>query len=410
VDGTTPTYALNGGLDNAFFSINATTGALTFQVARDYETKSDTGVSDSNGVYAVTGVPTGAYTLTPSKPDGANGISAYDASLVLRHAAGLATLTGNAAVAADADKSGAINSMDAFYLLQKAVDLLPLPFPGAGELWTFSPASRSYPSLTANQTGQDFTGILLGDVSGNWSLSGSSLMAPSGGSREPKDGSPPVVLALRSLTTRSNGTQVWLLANVTEPGMYSLDLKLRYNATTNWVARVQAGAFAGGLALAANTESPGVVRAAFAGALPLQGIGAMLLLSLTNSSGGDFVIEGAQVNEGAVAVAVDDAQFDRDSDGDGATDWLEIRAGTDALERSSVFAFKDVQANPDGSRVLTWFSVPGKQYQLLYQDEASAPDWLPVGGEVTADGPTSSRVDTSAAGAAHRLYRVRLVE
>ena len=370
-----------------------------------------TGTSGSNGTFTVAGADAGNYMLTPAKSDGVNGISAYDASLVLQHDAGLITLSGRAAIAADVNKSGQITAFDAFYILQKAVDLITLPFPGAGQVWVFDPANRSYTGLSSSQAGQDFTGILLGDVSGNWSPSGSSLIPPSGGSsRGSKDGSPPVVLALRSLTTRSDGTQVGLLANVSEPWLYSLDLKLRYNATTNWVARVQAGGFAGGLALAANADAPGVVRAAFAGALPLRGIGAMLLLSLTNSSGGDFVIESAQVNEGAVAVVVDKTQFDRDSDGDGVTDWLEIRAGTDALDRSSLFAFKDAQANPDGSRVLTWSSVPGKRYQLLYQDEASASDWLPVGGEVTADGLLCSRVDTSAASAAHRLYRVRLLE
>jgi hypothetical protein len=367
-----------------------------------------TGTSGSNGTFTVAGADAGNYTLTPARSDDVNGISAYDASLVLQHDAGLITLSGRAATAADVNKSGQITAFDAFYILQKAVDLITLPFPGAGQVWVFDPANRSYTGLSSSQVGQDFTGILLGDVSGNWSMPALSPLG--GGTREPKDASPPVVLALRSLTTRSNGTQLWLLANVPEPGLYSLDLKLRYKATTNWVARVQAGAFAGGLALAANADAPGVVRAAFAGALPLRGIGAMLLLSLTNSSGGDFVIESAQVNEGAVAVVVDETQFDRDRDGDGVTDWLEIRAGTDALDRSSLFAFKDVQANPDGSRVLTWSSVPGKQYQLLYQDEASAPNWLPVGGEVTADGLLCSRVDTSAASAVHRLYRVGLLE
>ena len=127
------------------------------------------GVTDSNGLYSVAGVPAGAYTLTPAKSDGVNGISAFDASLVLRHAVGLTNLTGNAAVAADVDKSGTINAMDAFYILQYTVGLLPLPFPGAGGVWAFSPATRSYAALASDQSAQDFTAVLLGDVSGNWS-------------------------------------------------------------------------------------------------------------------------------------------------------------------------------------------------------------------------------------------------
>ncbi|HIP96038.1 MAG TPA: serine protease, partial [Anaerolineae bacterium] len=127
-----------------------------------------TGQSDATGAYTVSGAPAGAYTLIPSKSDGVNGITAYDASLVLQHAAGLITLSGHAATAADVNKSGAINSMDAFYILQKAVDLITLPFPGAGVVWDFAPPSRAYANLNSDQTGQDFTAILLGDVSGNW--------------------------------------------------------------------------------------------------------------------------------------------------------------------------------------------------------------------------------------------------
>lgn len=72
--------------------------------------------------------------------------------------------------------------MDAFYILQKAVDLIPLPFPGAGVIWTLAPASRAYSNLSANQTGQDFTAVLLGDISGNWSASpvAASVGTPAG--------------------------------------------------------------------------------------------------------------------------------------------------------------------------------------------------------------------------------------
>ena len=51
--------------------------------------------------------------------------------------------------------------MDAFYILQKAVDLITLPFPGAGVVWDFSPPSHSYINLSSDQTGQDFTAVLL---------------------------------------------------------------------------------------------------------------------------------------------------------------------------------------------------------------------------------------------------------
>lgn len=152
------------------------------------------------------------------------------------------------------------------------------------------------------------------------------------------------------------------------------------------------------------------MQVALAGALPLQGIGVLLVLSSTNGGIGDIAIESAMVNEGHTTVAVDETLFDDDSDGDGMTDWMEIRAGTDPRDRSSVFALKSFTLNSDGSRVLTWSSVPGKRYCLLFQDEVVAPNWLPLGGEITATGSVSSGKDTAALGASTRLYRVRLLE
>ncbi|WP_374498923.1 DUF4347 domain-containing protein [Zoogloea sp.] len=51
VDGGTPTYTLSGGVDQARFSINSSTGALSFLSAPNYESPTDTG---SNNVYDVT--------------------------------------------------------------------------------------------------------------------------------------------------------------------------------------------------------------------------------------------------------------------------------------------------------------------------------------------------------------------
>jgi Ca2+-binding RTX toxin-like protein len=49
-DGTTPTYLISGGADAAFFSIDPTSGALTFLSAPDFELPAD---ADHNGVYEV---------------------------------------------------------------------------------------------------------------------------------------------------------------------------------------------------------------------------------------------------------------------------------------------------------------------------------------------------------------------
>jgi phosphoheptose isomerase len=51
VDGGTPAYTLSGGLDQARFAINSSTGALSFSTAPDYEAPTDSG---ADNVYDVT--------------------------------------------------------------------------------------------------------------------------------------------------------------------------------------------------------------------------------------------------------------------------------------------------------------------------------------------------------------------
>ena len=51
VDGGTPSYSINGGADAALFSINSTSGTLTFNSVPDFETPTDVG---ANNIYEVT--------------------------------------------------------------------------------------------------------------------------------------------------------------------------------------------------------------------------------------------------------------------------------------------------------------------------------------------------------------------
>ena len=43
-----------------------------------------------------------------------------------------------------------------------------LPFPNQTSIWATLPESYGYASLDADVTDADFTGILIGDISGNW--------------------------------------------------------------------------------------------------------------------------------------------------------------------------------------------------------------------------------------------------
>ena len=258
-----------------------------------------TGQSHASGAYIVSGAAAGAYTLTPSKSDDINGITAYDASLVLQHAAGLITLGGYAAIAADVNKSGTITAMDAAYILQKAVDLITLPFPGAGVVWDFDPQSRSYANLSSNLTGQDFTAVLLGDVSGNWSAGALAASAPDVAPvrliLEP--GSMPATAVIKLDPARSK--------------VYALDMRLSYDATTLKGLSIDAGPLAQGILLSSHSSEPSQARIALAGATPLTRQGTLLTLHWRSSPGQTMVVPSlvwAQANEGAIPIQVGEGE------------------------------------------------------------------------------------------------------
>ena len=127
-----------------------------------------TTTSSADGTFQFASLSNVAYNLTPSKTTQVDSISAYDAALVLQHAAGLTTLTGQAARAADVNLNDSITAMDAYHILRQASGAEAITVPGGGRAWLFTPVNRTFTTLTANQTGQDFTAVLLGDVSGNW--------------------------------------------------------------------------------------------------------------------------------------------------------------------------------------------------------------------------------------------------
>jgi len=257
-----------------------------------------TGLSGGDGTYTISGAATDDYMLTPNKVNEADGITGYDVSLALQHDAGLITLEGYAAIAADVNKSGTISSMDAYYIMQKAVELLTLPFPGAGTVWEFAPQNRSISNLNSNLTGQDFTALLIGDISGNWSpplaLQGNlaardlAVVRVQGAPAIP-DGIATAVITLDPIDTQA----------------YSLDMVLSYNETQATPLSVDLGPAASGWLLATNLNQPGEVRMTLAGSLPIIESGEILTLRFvlsdpTQSTPLDFTF--GIIDEGAVPV------------------------------------------------------------------------------------------------------------
>lgn len=116
----------------------------------------------------------GSHTLTPSKTGNDNGITAYDAALVLRHSVNLESLSGKALIVADVTGDGSISSADASKILAKSVGA-PIDgiFPDTGNIWRFDPPTLAF-ALAAPLPSQNFTVLLwatrpvAGRQAGTW--------------------------------------------------------------------------------------------------------------------------------------------------------------------------------------------------------------------------------------------------
>lgn len=130
-----------------------------------------TSVFSPAGNYLLAGLTDGAgYTVTPTKTTHVNGITAFDATLVLRcvAAGGGCVLTTNQRRAADSDGDSGVTAFDATQILRYVAANGANANTGQAGTWKFDPVNRSYPGLVTNPTGQDYTAFLIGDVDGDW--------------------------------------------------------------------------------------------------------------------------------------------------------------------------------------------------------------------------------------------------
>ena len=143
------------------------------------------------GQYTLNLFGPGPYTVTPTKPFSFDGsINSFDAARVVAHVTGSSLLTGNALVAADVSGNGVINSFDAAQIARYTANAPPFGQVGTWKFFTVpnipfpigaTPTSRSYPTFNGSITGENYTGLLIGDVSGNWQNTGAR---PAGGGPE----------------------------------------------------------------------------------------------------------------------------------------------------------------------------------------------------------------------------------
>jgi hypothetical protein len=393
-------------------------------------------ISATNGGFAITNIPTGSYVLTPAKTNQVAEITGYDASLVLQAAAGLLTLSPSQILAADVNRNGSVSAMDASYILEKAVGLIDGPFPGAGKMWDFVPNQRSYSLLNGDLARQDFTAVLIGDVSGNWappSPPEGGLKAAGGIHAMDEHSSELALVAVDSAPVSAPGEQILrVLLQVTNPAVYSADLVLSYTPTNRAIVGVLPSADSG-LSIASNTNTAGTIRIGLAGVRPFAINGPLVLVRISGSEPVSLHLDQISLNEDLLPTPTPTtvAAFDSDHDGlidydelnvfhtdpanpdtdcDGMTDGAEVRAGTSPLDRFSVFTLRECASTTDGSWRITWSAVPGKHYQLECRDDLSDSPWKEIGLVILAETEAVSVTDSLAVPGGVRLYRVRLVE
>lgn len=130
--------------------------------------------TDSLGNYLLNGfIVNRSYAVTPSKSGNINGITPFDATLVLRHvAAGGGVLTANQQIAADANGDGSLTPFDATQILRFVASGVQNASSGQVGNWKFLPTQRTYEPLTGSRVGENYEAILIGEVNGNWTPSG----------------------------------------------------------------------------------------------------------------------------------------------------------------------------------------------------------------------------------------------
>ncbi|MDC0267792.1 dockerin type I repeat-containing protein [bacterium] len=391
------------------------------------------GESTSDGSYGINGAIAGSYELKPAKSNETSSISPYDAALVLQHAVGLTTLNGASLTAADVNKNGTVNSTDAYHILQYSVGLTQLPFSGSGVVWDFEPQTRSVQVQQSHLTNIDFTGILIGDVSGNWpdqpasqtlslseahtaiaSLVQVDMVARAPGllgvmSRElnqPRLSNAPTKLAWRSIDGASENQKAFMLfAQTSAPGLVSVDAAITYPG----LHTIQAGSLSDSMFLAQGNPSDDQARIGMATAAPVHGTGSLITLQSDQASLAFPTLEHIAINEGHHAVMWDqEGQWmEEDADADGHSFWQEIVAGTDPEDVHSVFQIQGSRWTDQGALEITWTSVPDKRYLIERRSMEDASAWTPVQNPTQAKHPTTAvKVSAPQLG---EIYRVRVL-
>ncbi len=226
------------------------------------------------GNYSLTGFGSGAYAVTPSKTGGVNSITSFDAAKIAQHVAGISSLTATQLIAADVSNNGTVSSFDAGQIARYVTSSPPFGITGT---WKFTPANRNYATVNVNITGEDYTALLMGEVSGNWTNTAARPVGSGGISPEKS-----TVAAPHLVTPTDNEFVIPVsVEGIANKGIISYEFDLRYDPR---VIRPQAdpvylgGTISERLSVVANAEKAGILRVAVYGPMPIESDGVLINL------------------------------------------------------------------------------------------------------------------------------------
>ena len=275
-------------------------------------------MTDSNGDYSLSGFGPGAYTITPSKSNQVNGISNLDASRVAQHIVGFITLNSTQQIAADVSGNGTITSLDAAYIAQFVAGI---PNPSFTGTWRFLPPNRSYPNVQTSYTAQDYSAILLGEVTGNWNPSGplrpnsSEKTLASDSVAQPEQvvtvSAPPA----QGVNNGDDFTVALTASNTTGEGILGYEFVLTYDSSVilpQLSPCDNVGTLSSSLSVTCNPTVPGTLRVVLFGTMPISGAGTLLKLNFnavgTSGTMSPLTFQSFMFNEGAPLDVTTDGQ------------------------------------------------------------------------------------------------------
>lgn len=286
----------------------------------------------TSGQYTLTGFGAGSYTVSLSKTTGLNSITSNDAARIAQHVAGVLTLTtDNQRVSADVTGNGAISSQDAAKIAQFAAGI-PFSPPNLSGTWRFfvppgptfpvgaSPTTRTYSSVMSNVSGEDYIGLLMGEVTGNWTPTAarpetSRQKAEAEGSRT--EGSIAVELpSVAGSADREVAIPV-RVQGIADKGVISYEFDLRYDPSviqpTGDVADVT-GSVSSSLKVVTNSSERGLLRVVVYGPMPIDADGVLINLRFKAvgmlGSQSPLSMQRIMFNEGTPRAATTDGQVE----------------------------------------------------------------------------------------------------